>query len=76
MDDEGELRPIGRISAALLRVYGPADTPDNPLTGTRYDPVLRARRDMQLARRHREGLHATRERWDRILHGHNPVPPW
>ena len=51
-----ELRPIGWVRAHALMIWGPAQSWDNPLMGTRYDPVLRqdqlrARRARREARR-------------------------
>jgi hypothetical protein len=56
--DEG-VRHINPIRARLLQIWGPAESWDNPLMGTRYDPNLRRRRDAR--RRHeREARHEER----------------
>jgi hypothetical protein len=54
-DTDDELVPISRIRAWALMVWGPANSWDNPLCGTRYDPVLRQRRDQ--ARRDARSAH-------------------
>ena len=42
IESEG-LKPINPITARLLMVWGPADSWDNPLGGTKYDPRIRQR---------------------------------
>jgi len=32
---------VNRVKAWALMIWGPADSWDNPLCGTRYDPVVR-----------------------------------
>ncbi|TWP34308.1 hypothetical protein [Leekyejoonella antrihumi] len=64
------------VSAALLRVFGPSDSPGNPLVGTKYDPTLAAQRGMERTARHHAQVNAGWQRWDKRLHGHNPVPPY
>jgi hypothetical protein len=44
-DSEDQLVPISRLRAWALMLWGPANSWDNPLCGTRYDPVLREHRD-------------------------------
>jgi hypothetical protein len=58
--DEG-LREISAIRAWLLRIWGPANSWDNPLTGTRYDPVVRRHREEQ-QRAERTARRAARRR--------------
>jgi hypothetical protein len=53
-----EYRPMGRIQAFALRLWGPADSHDNPLVGTKYDPALRQQRQ-------HESLEYRRARWER-----------
>jgi hypothetical protein len=48
------LIPISGLRAWALMIWGPADSWDNPLTGTRYDPILRARRQTQRRAERRE----------------------
>jgi len=57
-DNAQEFRPMGRMQAMGLRIWGPADSHDNPLYGTKYDPILRQRRQQ-------ESLAYRRERWER-----------
>ena len=45
--NEQRLRYINPIRAWLLEIYGPADSWDNPLVGTKYDPVVKQRRDLE-----------------------------
>jgi hypothetical protein len=52
-----QTRPISWLRARALTIWGPAQSWDNPLMGTRYDPVLKQRRE--LARR--EARRARRE---------------
>lgn len=65
---------INPVYAELLRVFGPPDTPDNPLVGTKYDPRLALRRDHEKFKRRRTKSVARWQRWDARLRGHNPVP--
>ena len=44
------LVPIGRTKAWILVLCGPGDRCANPLTGTRYDPVVRER--IKVSRHH------------------------
>jgi hypothetical protein len=49
--DEAEgFRHISWISAMLFRVFGPADLPNGPLKGTRYDPQYRQQRQREQVR--------------------------
>lgn len=71
--------PTARMSrgeAMLLKIFGPADRPDNPLVGTRYDPARAAREYQSQFRRRRDRSMRLWRRWDKMLRGHNPVPPW
>jgi hypothetical protein len=52
--------PISRIKAWALRIWGPANSPENPLTGTRFDPVFLEHKDEERARTRR--LRAARKR--------------
>jgi hypothetical protein len=56
--EDENLRRINPIRAMLLKVWGPADSWDNPLSGTRYDPVLKQRNQ-------HENLEYRRQRWER-----------
>ena len=71
-----ELRPIGWVRAHALMIWGPAQSWDNPLMGTRYDPVLR---QDQLRARHarREARREGREqrRLDRARIGDEHCTP-
>jgi hypothetical protein len=40
-----QLRPMSAGRALLLKIWGPAESWDNPLMGTRYDPRIRQLRD-------------------------------
>jgi hypothetical protein len=71
IQDEG-LKPISRLQGTLLRIWGPADSHDNPLVGTKYDPVRQVQRqhdDLEY-RRHRS--EERKQRRDLRLHG---LPP-
>jgi hypothetical protein len=72
-----EPRPIHPFYAALLHIYGPADSPSNPLAGTQHDHRLGERRQHEQAERYRVNAYARWQRWDKRLHGHNPLlrPP-
>jgi hypothetical protein len=61
------LRDMGRLRAFLLKIFGPADSWDNPLIGTRFDPQVRQHRDQadQAARR----AHRTERRLSRAGRG-------
>ncbi len=69
VEDEG-LRPIGRVQGILLRIWGPADSWDNPLVGTRYDPALRIKRQHDNLEYRRQRWQQRKQRWDERLHGH------
>jgi hypothetical protein len=49
-DEQEGLRHISWLSAMLFRVFGPADMPNGPLGGTRYDPVYRQHHQRDLVR--------------------------
>lgn len=66
---------INPVYAALLRVFGPPDSPDNPLLGTKYDPRLAAQREREKFTRRRIKVDERWQRWDHRLHGHHPMPP-
>jgi hypothetical protein len=59
--DEAPLRPMSRPRAALFKIWGPAESWDNPLMGTRYDPAVKQHRD-ELRRADREARRAQRRR--------------
>lgn len=40
-DRDQNLKPIKRLHAWALMLWGPANSWDGPLVGTRFDPVLR-----------------------------------
>lgn len=67
-NDEG-LKPIGRLRGILLRIWGPADSWDNPLVGTRYDPALRNKRQHDDLELRRQRWDQRKQRWDQRLHG-------
>jgi len=69
-DAEHDREPIGRVQAALLRVWGPADSWDNPLAGTKYDPVHQAERQHASLEHRRERWEERKRHWDERLHGH------
>jgi hypothetical protein len=56
MNGEG-LKPISRVRGVLLQVWGPADSWDSPLAGTRYDSI-------RAATRQHDSLVYRRQRWD------------
>jgi hypothetical protein len=56
-----ELVPISRAKAWWVTMFGPGDSPVNPLLGTRYDPLVRER--VRAARRH---AHHVRRHYRRL----------
>jgi hypothetical protein len=70
-DNDG-LIPIGRLRGTLLRIWGPADSWDNPLAGTRYDPARQVQRQHDSLEYRRRRWDQRRQRWDQRLHG-SPV---
>jgi hypothetical protein len=70
--EDESLRPINPFRAMLLKVWGPADSWDNPLTGTKYDPVLKQRRQHEDLEFRRHRWEERKEHWDERLHGHHP----
>lgn len=46
-------RSIGRTQAILIKLYGPAESWDHPLIGTKYDPRLAEYRQGETAARWR-----------------------
>ena len=75
-DDEG-LKPMSRLQGTLLRIWGPSDTWDNPLVGTRYDPALRTKRQHDDLEYRRHRWEERKEHWNERLHGPAPsdIPP-
>jgi hypothetical protein len=71
-DPGHDFRPINPVRAALLRVWGPAESWDNPLTGTKYDPTLRAERQHDSLERRRERWERRKQHWND--HVHPPFP--
>ena len=65
---EHELRQMNPVRAALLRVWGPAESWDNPLTGTKYDPALRAVRQHESLERRRARWERRKQHWNDRLH--------
>jgi hypothetical protein len=55
-----ELRPINWMRARALMIWGPGESWDNPLMGTRFDPTVRQRRD-QARRAARHSRHEHRD---------------
>jgi hypothetical protein len=45
--DDQPLRPMSRGRALLFKIWGPAESWDNPLMGTRFDPRVKQRRAEQ-----------------------------
>jgi hypothetical protein len=75
-EDEG-LKPIGRLEGTLLRIWGPADSWDNPLVGTKYDPALQAKRQHEDLEHRRQRWEQRKQHWEQRLHGPAPshLPP-
>ena len=67
--DEGFL-PMSPVRAALLRVWGPADSWDNPLAGTKYDPIRQAQRQHDSLEHRRQRWEQRKQHWHEGLHGH------
>jgi hypothetical protein len=70
-EPDQELREINPIRAWALKIWGPANSWDNPLTGTRYDPVvlehkaLERKHDREARReQRRRARHQRHARWD------------
>jgi hypothetical protein len=61
-----EAARINPVRAWALKVWGPADSWDNPLSGTRYDPVVQQHRDEE--RRHERAEQRTARRRARREH--------
>jgi hypothetical protein len=61
--DAERYRPINPVYATLLRMWGPADSWDNPLVGTRFDPRLSVQRQQETVQRRRAVWDARRGRW-------------
>ncbi len=55
-------QPISWIRAHALMIWGPAQSWDNPLMGTRFDPVWRQRRDQARRAARQARREAQRER--------------
>jgi hypothetical protein len=70
-EPDGNFRPINSFRAALLRVWGPADSWDNPLAGTKYDPKLRAQRQHDSLEHRQERWEHRKQHFDELLHGHH-----
>jgi hypothetical protein len=62
-DAEPGLRPMSSGRALLLKIWGPAESWDNPLMGTRFDPVVRQHRDQA-----RRAEHEARREQRRQVH--------
>ena len=65
--DEQPLREMSRREAALYKIWGPAESWDNPLMGTRFDPAVKqhrfeVRRAKRAARRARHRLRRDQRR--------------
>jgi hypothetical protein len=52
---------MSRGRAVLFKIWGPAESWDNPIMGTRYDPTIRQRRD-QRRKAERQARRAQRRR--------------
>jgi len=61
-----ELRPINWMRARALMIWGPGESWDNPLMGTRFDPTVRQRRDQA----RRAARHARHEHRDELREQH------
>lgn len=55
------VRNINPVRARLLQVFGPADSWDNPLAGTKYDPAIRQHEE-QTRRGEKQARRAERRR--------------
>ncbi len=69
-EPDPRFRPINKVQATLLRVWGPADSWDNPLTGTRYDPALLALRQHESLQRRRARWELRKQHWNQRAHRH------
>jgi hypothetical protein len=70
-EPEREFRPMNPVRAVLLRIWGPADSWDNPLTGTKYDPGLRAERQHESLEWRRRRSLRRKQQWNRLIHRHH-----
>jgi len=68
---------MSRLQGTLLRIWGPSDSWDNPLVGTRYDPALRTKRQHDDLEYRRHRWEERKEHWNERLHGPAPsdIPP-
>jgi hypothetical protein len=58
---EPGLRQISPVRAWLLKIWGPAESWDNPLVGTRYDPIVKQHHD-QIRRAEHQARRAQQRR--------------
>lgn len=72
---EEEFLPINHVRAVLLRIWGPADSWDNPLVGTKYDPARAAARQHASTERHRATNRQRRQHWEQFLQAHHHGHP-
>jgi len=63
--DDAEL---SHLKAMLLKVWGPADSWDNPLVGTRYDPALAQQRQHDQLEYRRARWERRKEHWSHWAH--------
>jgi hypothetical protein len=70
-EEEG-LRPIHPVRAWLLKIWGPADAWDNPLVGTKHDPALKQRRDLE--KHHERHVHKDEMRRARLEEAMRSLP--
>jgi hypothetical protein len=71
LEQDGAFRPINPVRAALLRLWGPADSWDNPLVGTKYDPKLQAHRQHASLERRQERWEQRKQHFGELMHGHH-----
>jgi hypothetical protein len=60
------VRHINPVQARLLQLLGPADSWDNPLAGTKYDPATRQHE--QQDRRHAKQARKAQRRYEHEQH--------
>jgi len=74
-DSDDEFRQISHLKATLLRVWGPADSWDNPLAGTKYDPIVAQRRQHEQLEERRSRWEHRKEHWHEMTHRHTEPRP-
>ena len=70
-EPDPEFRYIHPVKATLLRIWGPADSWDNPLSGTRYDPALQPDRQHDNLEMRQARWERRKQQWNTRTHSHH-----